>query len=216
MKNNLLPVLYSFRRCPYAIRARLAIKVSNTQVELREVKLADKPQEMLESSKKGTVPVLLLTDNTVIDESMDIMMWALNKHDPQNWLNNNLSEIKETQRLIELNDHEFKIHLDHYKYAERFPEQTMEYYRKQAEEFLRILEHKLKQTQYLINNTLCLADIAIFPFIRQFAYVDINWFEHSEYKNLQRWLTELLESDLFKSVMKKQANWTTGDPQAIF
>ena len=139
-----LPILYSFRRCPYAIRARLAIYVSNTKVELREVKLADKPKELISCSPKGTVPVLQLTDGTIIDESKDIMLWALNKNDPNNWLVSRKVEKQETNRLIDINDNEFKQYLDHYKYADRFPEQTIEYYRQQGEVFLQLLEKKTK------------------------------------------------------------------------
>lgn len=130
-----LPILYSFRRCPYAIRARLAIKVSSINIELREVQLSNKPKELLECSPKGTVPVLQLPDGAVIDESYDIMLWALKQHDPQKWLPKNLDDLLEMDRLINFNDGEFKQHLDHYKYADRFPQQSMDNYRQQAELF---------------------------------------------------------------------------------
>lgn len=205
-----LPILYSFRRCPYAIRARLAIKVSNVQVELREVLLANKPEAMLTCSPKGTVPVLLLPDATVIDESLDIMLWALNQHDPQQWLASDSDKQDEINRLVELNETDFKPHLDHYKYAERFPEQSMETYRQQAEAFLLQLEQRLQQNRYLIGNNISLADIALFPFVRQFAHVDKTWFYQSRYKKLQIWLDYFLAEKLFSDVMKKYPRWQTG------
>ena len=213
---NNLPTLYSFRRCPYAIRARLAIKYSKIIVELREVLLAEKPKEMLNCSAKGTVPVLQLMNGEVIDESLDIMKWALQYNDPENWIPENVEEIKVTQQLIDINDNEFKQHLDHYKYADRFPEQPMEYYRNQAESFLRILENKLNQNEFLIADKISLADVAIFPFIRQFVYVDKNWFDQSDYKKLQLWLEYFLTLDLFESVMEKYPRWQSGDEVQYF
>lgn len=210
-KNKPLPILYSFRRCPYAIRARLAINISNTMVELREVKLADKPKELISCSPKGTVPVLQLADGTIIDESREIMLWALKENDPNNWLVSGTVEKQETTGLIDLNDNEFKQHLDHYKYADRFPEQTMEYYRQQGEIFLQLLEEKLNKNNYLISDTISLADMAIFPFIRQFAYVDKDWFDQTDYKKLQGWLNQLLDEPLFQKTMKKHPVWVSGE-----
>lgn len=211
-----LPILFSFRRCPYAIRARLAIKVSTVPVELREVVLADKPKEMLLCSPKGTVPVLQLVDASVVDESRDIMLWALTQNDPQNWLPSNASEEKETFRLINVNDDEFKACLDKYKYADRFPEQSVEFYRQQGEGFLRQLEERLGESTYLLGDKISLADMAIFPFIRQFAHVDKPWFDQSEYKKLQRWLEHLLASPLFNEVMHKYPKWTNGQAVQVF
>ena len=202
-----LPILYTFRRCPYAIRARLAINVGNIKVELREVKLADKPKELIACSPKGTVPVLQLTDGTIIDESKDIMLWALKENDPSNWLVTETVKKQETNRLIDINDNEFKQNLDHYKYADRFPEQTMEYYRQQGEIFLQLLEKKLNETKYLISDTISLADMAILPFIRQFAYVDKDWFDQTDYKKLQAWLNYFLDASIFKKTMEKQPVW---------
>ena len=206
-----IPILYSFRRCPYAIRARLAIKASNIQVELREVVLADKPKELLICSPKGTVPVLVLTDDTVIDESRDIMWWALTQQDPHNWLGSTDTQWDEMNHLIDINDTEFKQHLDHYKYADRFPEQSAECYRQQAESFLQQLEAKLRKNQYLMTDKISLADMAIFPFVRQFAFVDKKWFEQTEYKKLQIWLDNVLADKLFIEVMQKYSRWLPGD-----
>lgn len=147
-----IPILYSFRRCPYAIRSRLAIKASGKQVELREVKLATKPQALLACSAKATVPVLVLPDATVIDESREIMSWALGQHDPDNWLPSDQTQLKQISALIDMNDGEFKQHLDHYKYAGRFPEQSMTIYRQQAEGFISELESRLKTAGFLCGD----------------------------------------------------------------
>ena len=207
MKNTQLPILYSFRRCPYAIRARLAIKVSSLDVELREVKLSNKPTEMLASSPKGTVPVLVLPNGTVIDESKDVMEWALNQSDPSNWLSNDIAVLKEVSNLIDYNDHEFKEYLDLYKYADRHPEKSVEYYRKQGEIFLEKLELKLSKTKFILSDDISFVDIAMFPFVRQFAFVDKEWFDNSQYSKLKKWLESLLETSLFKDVMKKYPLW---------
>lgn len=204
---NSLPVLYSFRRCPYAMRARLAIRYSNLQVELREVDLKHKPPEMLLASPKATVPVLILNDHSVLDESLNIMHWSLQQRDTKNWLQKNLQS--EIEQLIQQNDLSFKTDLDHYKYADRFPQHTPEHYRQQGEVFLKQLEQRLKKHAFLIHETVTLADVALFPFIRQFAYVDIKWFETSAYTNLRRWLSYWLESDLFLSIMHKHPNWSS-------
>lgn len=210
------PILYSFRRCPYAIRARLAIKMSQIKLELREVVLADKPSEMLTASPKATVPVLVLPDGTVIDESIDIMYWALNQHDPGNWLSENADVVKQTNQLVNLNDNEFKLHLDHYKYADRFPDKSKHDYRKQGEVFLQQLESLLSENQFLLGDRVTLSDIAIFPFVRQFAFVDKDWFEQSHYKKLQQWLENILKSDLFKQVMIKRPQWKPADEVTYF
>ena len=216
MKNLKLPILYSFRRCPYAIRARLAIKVSNVQVEIREVLLKDKPAEMLSISPKGTVPVLELVNGTIIDESRDIMTWALTQHDPENWLLTDNVKQEKVERLIDFNDNEFKQALDHYKYADRYPEHTMETYRQQGEVFLQQLEEKLSINDYLMGPDISQTDMAIFPFIRQFAYVDKDWFDQTSYTKLQKWLELLLNTKLFHHVMRKYPRWHNGDEPQIF
>lgn len=205
------PVLYSFRRCPYAMRARLALRVSGVKAILREVVLADKPTALVACSAKATVPVLVLPDQQVIDESLDIMLWALKQNDPQNWLLTESDLQTETQRLITYNDHEFKTDLDHYKYADRFPDNPIVVYRSRGERFLQELEARLARSTFLLSQRPTLADMAILPFIRQFAHVDRNWFDHSPYPRLQSWLSTLLKQTLFTSVMHKYPKWQEGD-----
>lgn len=212
----MLPVLYSFRRCPYAMRARLALQYSGVKVELREILLKDKPQEMLRLTKKATVPVLELVDGRVIDESWDIMIWAIRQNDPDLWLGADQSNLFKSEVLIKMNDYSFKTDLDHYKYADRYPQYPAEYYRSQGEEFLQDLEQALSQSKYLLGESLSIADIGIFPFIRQFAFVDKAWFDQAPYPGLQSWLQELLESPLFKSTMRKLPVWKQGSQPVIF
>lgn len=206
MTNNQLPVLYSFRRCPYAIRARMAIFKAGIQVQLHEVSLKNKPQSMLDISAKGTVPVLCVEDS-VIDESLDIMLWSVKINDPDGWFSR-YSELDQQNalRLIEENDHDFKLWLDKYKYADRFPEQTADYYRQQCDTFLSKLESSLHSRAFLLSSKITLADIAIFPFIRQFSMVDKKWFDQCEYQKLKIWLNSLLNLPLFIQIMDKKLN----------
>ncbi len=196
--------LYSYRRCPYAMRARMALRYANIEVEILEISLRDKPASMLQASPKGTVPVLVLQDGMVLEESLDIMFWALQQQDSDDWLRDNQPVLQaRMDALIAENDGAFKRTLDRYKYPERFPEQPQAEYRAQGESFLQKLEGHLKTQRYLMGNSLSLADIAIFPFIRQFSAVDASWFESSSYPKLQVWLTSLVASEIFTSVMKK-------------
>ena len=187
------------------MRARMAIRYCNIQVELREVSLKNKPEPMLAASPKATVPVLIDNDETVIDESLEIMLWALQQHPQQTWLLPEQQE--EIFSLIRQNDNIFKIHLDHYKYSSRFPDKPAAHYRQQGEQHLQQLENRLDHSPYLTGQQACLVDIALFPFIRQFAYVDLDWFKTSPYPQLRRWLTHWLESELFLSIMKKSPDW---------
>ncbi len=200
----MLPILYSYRRCPYAMRARMAIYNANIVVEIREIALRDKPAHMLKMSPKGSVPVLILQNAVVIEQSLDIMFWALQQHDPNDWLK---ADIDYMLALIAKNDSHFKQALDAYKYPERYPQFTQKHYRQQGEVFLQKLENLLNQHVYLFKDTASLADIAIFPFIRQFAAVDSNWFESSNYPKLQIWLKRLIQSELFERVMEKQPTY---------
>jgi glutathione S-transferase len=201
------PVLYSFRRCPYAIRARLALYYSGIETELREVDLADKPGEMLKSSPRGTVPVLVLPDGTVLEESLDIMYWALMQNDPDNWLPQDNTNRQQIVELIEYNDIQFKSMLDRYKYSVRYPEHTAEWYRDQASQFLQRLESLLLDNRYLLGDQIAIVDMALLPFIRQFANVDKDWFNNSQYNCLRNWLENLVETNLFEKVMLKQPKW---------
>jgi glutathione S-transferase len=195
--------LYSFRRCPYAMRARMALRYCGVAVNIIEVSLKAKPAEMLALSSKGTVPVLSV-DGRVIDESLEIMRWALAQNDPQNWLlKDDPLGAEKIAALIEENDQAFKEHLNRYKYAERYPEKPMEAYRAEGEVFLRKLDELLADRDYLLAGHPSLADVALMPFIRQFAHVDREWFGQAPYGRLQDWLQRFLASELFTSVMKK-------------
>jgi glutathione S-transferase len=196
------PVLYSFRRCPYAMRARLAIAVSGTGCVLREVKLSAKPEAML--APKGTVPVLVLPDGKVIDESLDIMRWALAKWDPECWLEG------DDPALIDRNDGPFKHDLDRYKYPERYGVDPLKH-RVMGVEFLRELDGRLGRTSQLCGPVRSLADAAIMPFVRQFAAVDQKWFSDQPLLRLKVWLADHISSELFNMIMHRLAPWSPGD-----
>lgn len=202
------PILYSYRRCPYAMRARMALSYAGIQVEIREIALREKPAHMLAVSPKGTVPVLVLASNEVLEQSLDIMDWALQQSDVDEWIIQDQAGQKLTADLIATNDGAFKKSLDKYKYAIRFPENPPEIYRAQGEEFLQRLEILLQQNTYLCRNTISKADVAIFPFVRQFSMVDEKWFESADYPSLKAWLNSLLNSQLFLGVMQKHPTWT--------
>lgn len=217
MTKQHLPLLYSFRRCPYAMRARLALASSGIHTELREVVLKDKPTALLKLSAKATVPVLQTADGEIIDESLDILVWALARQDPDNWYQNlNESQKKQASQLIDNNDGTFKYYLDRYKYADRYPEQTELYYRQQGEKTLAELEALLNQNGCLLTPHWTIADIALLPFIRQFAFVDKAWFEQSPYPALISWLDDFLQSALFKRIMLKYPQWHEGDKPTLF
>jgi glutathione S-transferase len=206
------PILYSFRRCPYAIRARLALKLAGLSVEVREVSLKHKPSEMLKFSPKGTVPVLQLADGSVLDESLDIMQWALSQTEASPGRAGRAAE----QALIALNDGVFKQLLDSYKYAGTLAEPSAESCRDEAVElFVAPLNQRLGQSRYLLGDMPTLADWAIVPFIRQFAGVDADWFANAPFPALQRWLDTLTQSALFVSIMPKLAPWRPGDPPTL-
>jgi len=209
-----LPVLYSFRRCPYAMRARLAIAITSCQVEIREVVLRDKPARLLEISPKGTVPVLLKNDNSVLEESLDIMLWAAESH--AIWQSLDDEQRNESFLLIQENDVSFKQALDRYKYADRYPEHSQQFYREQGEQFLAKLEQRLNQRDGLVSDSLTLVDYAILPFIRQFALVDWDWFSQADYPKLQNWLNTFLQSVLFKRIMQQYKPWQDGDVATVF
>jgi glutathione S-transferase len=204
------PVLYSFRRCPYAMRARMAIAVSKVQVKLREVVLRDKPPEMIAVSPKGTVPVLVVGDGHVVDESLDIMRWALAQNDPANWL------AHDDAGMIAANDGPFKQALDRYKYPHRYGLADSLEHREAARDHLSGLNDILATQPYLGGNAPAFTDIALFPFVRQFAATDQLWFDALLQSALQAWLNGLLASDLFGQIMTRYHKWTTDADTILF
>lgn len=212
-----LPLLYSFRRCPYAMRARLALAKSKQHCRLREIVLRNKPDHMVEISPKATVPVLQLVDGEVLEESLDIMQWALSNNDPEEWLSPENGSLDDMMALISECDGLFKHNLDRYKYATRYEEGTDPiHHRSQGAEFLSKLNDRLAESKYLFGDRPALADFAIFPFVRQFANTDRSWFDSAPYPFLQEWLQTHLDSELFKGVMKKWAVWEPGDREPVF
>lgn len=207
MPNN--PILYSFRRCPYAMRARLAVLISGTTCELREVKLAAKPAEMLAASPKGTVPVLVLPDGAVIDESLDIMHWALTRRDPENWL------AGLNTGLIAANDGPFKHHLDRYKYPDRHGSDPIRH-RAAGVELLGVLEERLATTGQLCGPTRSITDMAIMPFVRQFAHTDRVFFDALPLPHLRHWLADHIASPLFEQAMIRPPIWHAGDQPLLW
>jgi len=208
--------LYSFRRCPYAIRTRMILRYSSIKVELREIVLNDKPEAMMQLTPKGTVPVLQLDSSEVLDESRDIIAWALQQADPENLLYRGQSSLQaQMSSLVDENDYEFKLWLDRYKYSDRYPQQSQIVYQQRGLEFLTGLNRKLGTNTSLFGSAISWADIAIFPFVRQFAFVDKAWFDKQNLEPLQVWLESHLSSELFLSVMTKHAPWKAGDRPII-
>jgi len=207
-----LPILYSFRRCPYAMRARMALVASGAVVELREVLLKAKPPELLAASPKATVPVLVLSDGRVVEESLDVMQWALERSDPLSWLE---GAALDSEWISEC-DSDFKHWLDRYKYAERHPEHTAEDYRQKAETFVHKLEHQLSVSDWLSGTAANAVDVALFPFIRQFAGVDPSWWQQAPYPKVRQWLENWLNSALFSAIMVKYPRWESGQPGERF
>lgn len=205
-----MDILYSFRRCPYAMRARMALLVSGARIEIREIVLRNKPAEMIAISPKGTVPVLILADGQVIAESLDIMRWALRRADPEDWL------AGDDAALIAAFDDRFKHHLDRYKYADRHNANPEEH-RLAGAMLLRELEERLAVSRNLCGEARSLADIAIMPFVRQFASVDRIWFDTRALPGVQRWLADHIASPLFEQAMVRLASWAPGDaPVMLF
>lgn len=202
-------VLYSFRRCPYAMRARLALFVSGMVCELREIKLSAKPKAMLTASPKGTVPVLVLPDGAVIEQSIDIMRFALSKHDPEGWLK------FDDEYLIAANDGPFKHDLDRYKYPDHHDADAA-VHRKAGLTFLCDLNARLAVSGQLCGASIGIVDAAIMPFVRQFASVDREWFDAQELPYLQRWLAGHLASELFVAIMLRVGPWSPDDPPLVF
>ena len=196
------------------MRARMAIHISGQKCELREVLLRDKPPSMLEYSAKGTVPVLILQDGKVIDESLDVIDWALNLNVSVDWQRS--KDTKKTKELIKINDGEFKYHLDRYKYSKRYDNEDPLIHREKCLIFIDKLEKQLSSSQFLYDDEISALDISILPFIRQFRIADMNWFDSLQKPNIQDWLMKFLESKLFKSIMMKYDKWEEGDEKIFF
>ena len=211
------PILYSFRRCPYAMRARFALDASGLTCELREVVLRDKPPELLAASAKATVPVLVVPDGRVLDESMDIMHWALRQNDPGQWLVPQRGSLAAMVQLIAQFDGDFKHHLDRYKYPNHHAgEDATEDHRSACAAHLLALEQSLGNADFLFGTHASLADMAIAPFVRQFAHTDDAWFGSQPWPRLAGWLAVWEASALFDRVMHKYAPWHPGQATTIF
>ena len=189
----------------------MALAYTNTKVEIREISLKDRPQELYDASSKGTVPVIITIDEDVIDESLEIMLWALKNKDKQEWLSEDCSIELD---IINKNDTLFKKWLDRYKYHDRYPERNKEFYREKCEKFLHEHENQLHKTNFLLYDNLNIVDVALFPFIRQFANVNREWFS-KHYPNLDHWLESWIESTLFNSIMNKYEQWEPKDKPLI-
>jgi len=211
-----LPVLYSFRRCPYAMRARLALAVSGQACELREVVLKNKPRGLLQASPKGTVPVLVLPDGRVLEQSLDIMLWALQQHDPQGWLAPAGGTVPEMLALIAECDGPFKQALDRSKYPSRHPGADIGAERAAATAWLGTLDARLCAQPHLFGAHAALADMAIAPFVRQFAGIDVGWWAAQPWPHLQAWLADWQSSPLLASVMPKLPAWMDGTEGVAF
>lgn len=218
-----LPILYSLRNCPFAMRARIAIFKSKRPVELRDVNLKNKPAEMIQASAKATVPIIVLPSSQVIDESLDVMLWALKESDPDDLLhthnideNSDEKKLTEILLLIQLFDEEFKSCLEQYKCAKRYHESNILECRQACEVYIKNVEQRLTDSDYLFNNKESLADIALLPFIRQFARIERQWYLQSPYPNVKKWLNNYLQSAMFTKVMAKYPLWLNNGEVTIF
>jgi len=211
------PVLYSLQNCPYAMRARMGLLLAKQPVMLRPITLKNKPKEMLTASPKGTVPVLVLDQNNVIDESLDIMVWALHQSDPNNLLFSHKPETFPTMmKLINEHDNKFTNLLSQYKQAKRYHKASEDGDRQRCESFIISIEQRLSEHQFIMGNQLSLVDYAILPFIRQFAKVDRKWYLQAPYPKLQQWLNNHLQSRLFSKAMVKHPLWLETNKNILF
>jgi len=216
-ENSALPILYSLRNCPYAMRARIAIFKSQQTVLLRDLVLSNKPDEMLQASPKGTVPVIVLADGVVIEESLDVMLWALKESDPSDLLHRHTDKIlPDMLKLINEFDRDFKVCLEQYKCAKRYKENNLIEHREACELYIQKLEMRLNQHTFLISDKESLADIALLPFIRQFARIERQWYLQSPYPKTRQWLNHYLQSPIFTKVMAKYPLWLTNHEEVLF
>lgn len=217
------PILYSLRNCPYAMRARVAIFKANLQVLLRDVVLSNKPAEMIACSAKGTVPILVLNEQkesgsqTVIEESLEVMLWALAENDPEDLLQTSVPEaLSDMLKIINRFDNDFKTSLEQYKCGKRYHEDNLVFYRQECELFIQDLEQRLEQHSFIMSENESLADIALLPFIRQFARIERHWYLQSPYPKVRQWLNRYLQSVMFTKVMAKYPLWLDSREDVIF
>ncbi|SMY34886.1 glutathione S-transferase [Photobacterium andalusiense] len=211
------PILYSLRQCPYAIRARLGLRLAEQDVEIRDISLKDKPIEMMAVTSKGTVPLLVLNNGDYIDESLNIMIWALNQHDPQNILLADSSHLfTDMINLIARNDCKYIAALEHYKADIRYHNQNITIYRNLCRSFLDDLEDRLNKHRFFMGDNPSLADYAILPFIRQFSHVERQWFRHAPYPRLQAWLEMHYQDPIFSQIMKKYPRWQSSNTSTSY
>jgi len=212
-----LPILYSLRNCPYAMRARMAIFKSGQTVLLRDLVLSNKPEEMMQASPKGTVPVVVLEDGTVIEESLEVMLWVLHESDPNDLLHSyEESALPEMLTLINEFDNVFKVRLEQYKCAKRYQEDNIEECRMACQQYLQQLEQRLSKHAFLMSDKESLADIALLPFIRQFARVERQWYLQAPYPKVRTWLNNYLQSAMFSKVMAKHPLWLDSQQEVVF
>ena len=220
--DSTLPILYSLRNCPYAMRARIAIFKSKAPVHLRDLVLSNKPPEMITASPKATVPVVVLPSGEVIEESLDVMLWALKSSDPNDLLHySNEQALTEMLNLINIFDNDFKTCLEQYKCAKRYKENNVEECRAECETFIQLLETRLNNSCgngkcYLFGEKESLADIALLPFIRQFARIERQWYLQSPYPKVKQWLNHYLQSPMFTKVMAKYPLWLDNHEIVLF
>jgi len=211
------PVLYSLRQCPYAMRARIGVLLANQSVVLRDIVMTNIPTEMLTASPKGTVPVLVLSDSSVIEESLNIMLWALKQNDPDNLLYRHERDALDNMlTLIQRCDNEFVDALKKYKAASRYHDSNILSYRQQCEIFINDLEESLKKHHFIMGDSASLVDYAILPFIRQFSNVDKKWYKQAPYPKLQQWLENHYQNPIFAKAMTKYPQWLDSNEIVIF
>ena len=217
MNDNEIPVLWTFRRCPYAMRTRLAIKSSGTQVYLREIVLRNKPDEFICDSAKATVPVLKLSNGKIIEESIEIMYWALTQNDPNNWCGVLNARQEHSRNFLAKLDGQFKNNLDRYKYASRYglgADESVKY-RKGGSKFLSRVNDLLKETSFLSGESQGFLDIASLPFVRQFRIANPEWFDQQDWPQLHNWLQTFLASNQFSLIMEKLKPWDSKQGQGV-
>jgi len=208
-----LPILYSLRQCPYAIRARMGLLLAKQPVILRDVDMKNKPADMLAASPKATVPVLVINQSSVIEQSLDIMLWALSKNDPKQLLHGDQVAMLE---LIHRTDNEFVDALKKYKAASRYHDDEKDSYRLHCEAYINDLEQRLTQHEYIMGDSPSLTDYAILPFIRQFSRVERQWYRQAPYPSTQRWLNKHYQQTVFTQAMAPYKPWHKGDAAIFF